>query len=124
LQRVGHGEAEGCGGFEIDDKLVSERELNRQIAACAPQDPINVRGCRSHELELIDPIGHQAPTLGIEAERINRRQAEAGRQCDNKVAPRRRERARRYDEAADRQLDTWLLQWKISEFRGAARLWL
>jgi hypothetical protein len=22
LQRIGHGEAEGCGGFEIDDKLV------------------------------------------------------------------------------------------------------
>ena len=32
LQRVGHRETEGCGGLEIDDKLVSERELNRQIA--------------------------------------------------------------------------------------------
>src|SRR6478672_8377808 len=101
LQRVGHGEAKGCGGFEIDDKLVSERELNRQITwACAPQDPIDVRCCRSHELELIDPIGHQTSTLGIEAERIDRGQAVSGRQCDNEVALCRRQRARRYDQAA------------------------
>src|ERR1700736_974807 len=32
LQRVGHGETKSCCGLEIDDKLVSERELNRQIA--------------------------------------------------------------------------------------------
>ena len=69
LQRVGHGKTEGCGGFEIDDKLVSQRELNGQIAwACAPQNPVNLRRCRSHQLKLIDPIGHQAPTLSIEAE--------------------------------------------------------
>src|SRR5262249_43466521 len=69
LQRVGHGKTEGCGGFEIDDKLVSQRELNGQIAwARAPQNPVNVRRCRSHQLKLIDPIGHQTPTLSIEAE--------------------------------------------------------
>src|SRR5262249_53577106 len=76
-------------------------ELNRQIAwACAPQDPVNVRRCRSHQLELIDPIGHQAPTFRIEAERIDRGQAEPGRQPNNEIAPRRRQRARRYDKAA------------------------
>ena len=42
LQRVWHGETEGRGGLEIDNKLVSERELNRQITwARAPQYPIN-----------------------------------------------------------------------------------
>ena len=51
LQRVGHGETEGCSGLVIDDKLVSERELNRQIAwARAPQYPVNVGRCRPHQL--------------------------------------------------------------------------
>ena len=49
LQRVGHSETEGCRGLEIDDKFVSERELNRQIAwARAPQYPVNVGRCRPH----------------------------------------------------------------------------
>jgi hypothetical protein len=56
---LGTARPRGCGGLEIDDKLVSERELNRQIAwARAPQYPVNVGRCRPHQLELVDPIGH------------------------------------------------------------------
>ena len=48
--------------------------------ARASQNPVNVGRSRPHLLELIDPIGHQAATLGIEAEGIDRRQAEASGQ--------------------------------------------
>jgi hypothetical protein len=93
--------AEGCRGLEIDDKLVSERELNRQIAwACAAQNPVNVRRCRSHEFELVDAIGHQTPALGIEAERIYRGQPEPACLCNDEVTLRCRQCAWRYDQAA------------------------
>jgi hypothetical protein len=32
LERVGYSEAEGCGGLEINDEFVFERELHWQIA--------------------------------------------------------------------------------------------
>jgi hypothetical protein len=38
LQRVGHREAEDGGGPEIDDKFISERKLNRQIAWLVPRN--------------------------------------------------------------------------------------
>jgi hypothetical protein len=43
LKGVGHGEAEGRGGLEINDEFVFERELNRQIARiCASQNLVHV----------------------------------------------------------------------------------
>jgi hypothetical protein len=43
LKGVGHGEAEGRGGLEINDEFVFERELNWQIARiCASQNLVHV----------------------------------------------------------------------------------
>jgi hypothetical protein len=43
LKGVGHREAEGRGGLEINDEFVFERELNWQIARiCASQNLVHV----------------------------------------------------------------------------------
>jgi hypothetical protein len=73
-ERVGHGEAKGRGGLEIDDEFVFERELDWQIARiCASQNLVNVGRGRSRLLQLIDAIRDQAAARGIEAKRIDRR---------------------------------------------------
>jgi hypothetical protein len=74
--------------------------LNGQIAwICASQNLVNIGRGRSRLLQLIDTIRHQTTALGIEAKRIDCWQIEAGRQTDNEIAARRRQRARRDDKA-------------------------
>src|ERR1035437_3457723 len=100
LERARHGETEGSGGLEINDEFVFERELDGQIARiCASQNLVNIGCGRSRLLQLIDAIRDQTAALGIEAKRIDRRQIEAGRQTNNEIAARRRQRARRHDQA-------------------------
>ena len=74
LERVGQGEAKGCGGLEIYDEFVFERKLDWQIARiCASQNLVDIGRCRSRLFELIDAIRDQAAALGIEAKGIDRR---------------------------------------------------
>ena len=57
LERIGHGEAKGGCGLEINDEFIFERELNRQIAGiCASQNLVYVGRGRSRLLQLINAI--------------------------------------------------------------------
>src|SRR5438045_1988888 len=67
---------------------------------CASQNLVNVGRSGARLLQLIDSIRDQAAALGIEAERIDRRQIVSSCQTDNEIAPGRRQRARCHDEPA------------------------
>src|SRR3979411_247368 len=70
LERIGHGEAKGCCGLEINDEFIFERELNRQIARiCASQNLVYVRRGRSRLLKLIEATREQSTALRVEAGR-------------------------------------------------------
>jgi hypothetical protein len=71
-------EAERFGSPEIDNQLVLRRKLRWQIGGlCAPEDTIDIRHPLPPHLDLVRPVGKQAPAGGEITERINRGKVEA-----------------------------------------------
>src|SRR5262245_58810687 len=96
-------EAERLGGLQVDYQLVLRWGLHGEVSRfLAPQDAIDVAGRAAVRVDRVGPVGDQAARSGIEAERVDRRQAEPGSQRDDQVAMHVCEPARRNDQAAIR----------------------
>src|SRR5262249_17521142 len=80
LQNPRHIETERLGRLEVDDQLELSRRLNRQLAwLFAFENAIDIRRRLPIDLDLVNPIGEQPTGVGESTERIDRRQAMAGR---------------------------------------------
>src|SRR5215467_4256615 len=76
-------EAKRLGGLQIDHQLELCRKLDRQVTGLfALENAIDVGCCASEEVGAIDSIRRQPAVLDHFAERIDHRQAIAGRELE------------------------------------------
>ena len=82
-----HIEAECFRGLEVDDELVFGRRLHRKVGwFLTLEDAINVTSCAPVWIGCIRSVGDQAAASGVVAERVDRGQSVAGRECDDQFA--------------------------------------
>src|SRR2546430_5855714 len=80
LDRHRNLEAECLGGLEIDDKLIFDRHLHRQIGwFLALEDTVDIGRSAAKQVDKIGAIGHQSATYRKQPVSIDRRQAKLRR---------------------------------------------
>src|SRR6476660_1421225 len=93
-QRWRHGEAEGLGSLQVDDRLELGRRLHWQISRLFPlEDAIDVPRRTAVIVHQISPKGDQAAVNHQVTATIDRGQFVLGRKSDNEIAMSRRRRA-------------------------------
>src|SRR4051812_38220105 len=71
-QRVGHGETKCLRGLEVDYKLILGWCLHWEVGGLlAPENAIDVASRQPVLINLIRPIGYQAPACDVVAEGIH-----------------------------------------------------
>src|SRR5215468_12453711 len=96
-------ESERLGGLEIDDQLILGRSLHWEMRRLSTvEDAVNVIGCLAKLFDEIGTIRDQPARLCINAIVIDRWDAVAGGQRNDRFPICRVECARHHDEAASR----------------------
>src|SRR5262245_59875371 len=102
-QRRWHGEAELFGSFEIDRQLVVGRVLHRKIGRLlALEDAINVNGGEPVRVGRVGRVGDEAAAADEVGAGVDRRQRVLGRERDDQIAMKHRDRAPQHDQTAVR----------------------
>jgi hypothetical protein len=98
-----HCQAKRLRRFEIKDRFVFCRRLHRKIGGLgAAQYAIDVICRLSKQIDLVNPVAHEATGRDPETGRIDRRQAVLGRERDDEIAMQGGRVIRRQEQAAGR----------------------
>src|SRR5215831_4809328 len=102
-QPVGNLEAERLCGLEIDRQLVLDRVLHRKVGRLlALEDAIDVTGRAPVRVGRVGGVGDEAAGDDEVGPGVDRRQRVPGRERDDQVAMKHRDRAPQHDQAAVR----------------------
>ena len=75
-----HSQAERLRCLEVDGRFVPGRRLNRKVGGIgAAQDAVDIKRRLPPHVDLVDPVGYETTSRDELTERVDRRQAMAGR---------------------------------------------
>ena len=91
------------GREEVDDHLVTGRQLYRQVPGPRPfQDRIDVGRCSPKLIGRVDAVGDKTAAAGEIRVAVDARELVAGRQCDDEIATPEGQGVRRHDQCSVR----------------------